>query len=208
MNQLTTKQKSLIIGSIMGDGWITKGTKGNPVLCIQHSIKQLDYLLWKKQRFEEEGFIVNGIYDVTKKGSPYPAYRIDIVLGEIGKILRHQLYPNDNKTITRHHLNMLDKEGLAIWYMDDGSCCLHKKKDGTIKSREIHIATHKFTYDEHAIMQRYLEVVWKVKMNIYRDRGKCRFACGATEGKKLIALIKQHIHPKMTYKIDLQYKKV
>lgn len=208
MNQFTAKQKSLIIGSLMGDGWITKGTKGNPVLSIQQSKAQLKYLQWKKERFEAEGLVVKGIYDVTKKGSPYPAYRIDVVLGEYGKVLRHQFYPNGNKTITRHHLNMLDKEGLAIWYMDDGGLCIHKKKDGSVKSREIHIATHNFTYEEHLLIQKFLSAVWSIDVNIYRDRTKYRLACGVLQGKKLFRLIEAHVHPVMTYKTDLQYKKI
>lgn len=206
MDQLTKLQRSLIVGSLLGDGYIAQPSpgKGNPTLCIQHSDSQLDYLLWKAERLREAGFDNIGIYRV--RNGRYKAHRIIVPLGDYGKILRHQFYPNGNKTITRHLLNMLTAEGIAIWYMDDGGICIHKKKDGSIKGREVHIATHAFTYEEHVIIKRYLDVVWNVQAKIYRDRNWYRLAFNATEGRKFLDIVRPYIHPSLSYKVDMKYK--
>ena len=201
----TKQQMSLIIGSILGDGSITKYKQGerNSQLTIQHSGKQLEYLTWKRQLFIDAGFKVSKIYDVSRK---YPSYRFNVNLGKEGNLLRHQLYPNGNKTITRHHLNYLDELGLAIWFMDDGTKQVSWKKDGRCSCRALHISTHNFTYEEQELMVKYFKVVWNVEVKIYKDRTKFRLNINATNAKTFIDIIKPHIHPSMEYKIDLMYK--
>lgn len=201
----TKRQMSLIIGSILGDGYITKykEKKYNSQLTIEHSEKQLDYLKWKRQLFIDFGFKVSKIYNVSRA---YPSFRFNVILGEDGNILRHQLYPNGNKTITRHHLNYLDELGLAIWFMDDGTKQVSWKKDGSCSCRALHISTHNFTYKEQELMVKYLKIIWNVEVKIYKDRKKFRLNINATNAKIFINIIKPHIHPTMKYKIDLMYK--
>lgn len=203
MNTLNKKQKSLIIGCILGDGYITKKTKeGNSYLSIQHSEKQYEYLVYKRNRFIEEGFDVSKIYDVSRK---YKAYRFNVKLRLVFNNLRHALYPNGNKTISRHFLNWLDSEGLAIWVMDDGNSAV-KFKDNKCVSRWISIATYDFTYQEHIIIQKYMNVVHHLNMKIYKDRKYFRSHFNSTESNKLIPIIKPYFIPSMEYKIDLKYK--
>lgn len=201
------KQKSLIIGSVLGDGSITKHYPGksNPYLTIQHSEDQLDYLLWKRDRFEEEGFKVSRVYDVSRK---YRQYRVNISLPtkEHGIYLRHLLYPNNNKKISRHILNMLDAEGLAIWYMDDGGKRVRYDQTGRCIGRSIGIATHSYTLEEHEIIKQYFDVVNDVDIKIYKDKQYYRLHMNATSANKFLPIIEPYVHETMLYKIDLEYK--
>lgn len=203
--QLNQKQMSLIIGSILGDGYLTKPNKSNKLtqLSIQHSKKQLEYLNWKRSLFLENNFEVSKVYDVSKN---YPSFRFNIKLGEFGNVLRHQLYPNSNKTITRYYLNYLDELGLSIWFMDDGARQVRWLKDGRCGGRALHISTYNFTYEEQLIIVKYLKSVWGVEAKIYKDRKYFRLNINATNAKIFIPIIKPYIHETLTYKIDLMYK--
>jgi hypothetical protein len=203
MKQISKKLESLIIGSLLGDAYLSKPRNRGNYFEIQHSDKQFEYLEWKRSRFIQEGIIPSKLYNLEK----YKAHKFHIYGAKFdGLLLRHQLYPNGNKTVTRHHLNRLDAEGLAIWFMDDGGKVI-TKKNGQINGRYLKISTYSFTYDEHLIMQQYFEVVWDIKCSIKMDKGKYYWLkFPAIEAKKLIAIIQPYIHPILSYKIDLQYK--
>jgi len=199
---MTNKLKSLTIGSILGDGYLSKEKNRGNYLTIQHCNRQEEYLQWKAQRFKEEGAHVSKIYNLPK----YNAKKIHIGGGAIkGLELRHQFYPNGNKTITRHLLNYLDAEGLAIWFMDDGGKVI-THRNGKTCGRYLKISTYSFTYEEHIIMQRYFEIVWNINVKIKID--KCKYywlKFPSLEAQKFIEIIKMYIHPTMEYKIDLQF---
>lgn len=194
------KQKSLIVGSLLGDGYLTKpyGNKKQIYLEIQHSEKQLEYLKWLKKLFEENGFQVSQIYDVSQK---YKAYRIAIKIEEsYGKELRHQFYPNNNKVVTRHLLNLLDKQGLAIWFMDDGNRELHWRKDNSLSHWALGISTHSFTYEEHLIIQKYFKRVWDIEVSINKDRQYFRLRFNKINSPKFLNIIQDYIPECMDYK--------
>jgi hypothetical protein len=203
MKEVSKKIKSLIIGSLLGDGYLSKERNRGNYLEIQHLDSQKRYLIWKRERFIEEGLTPSKLYFLTK----YNGFKFQVYGGKFnGILLRHQLYPNNNKTITRHHLNWLDEEGLAIWFMDDGGKVL-TKRNGNICGRYLKISSYNFTYDEHVIMKNYFETVWNIFPSIKMDKGKYYWLkFSATEAKKLISIIKPYIHEDLLYKIDLQYK--
>lgn len=204
---LTNKQESLIIACLLGDGYISKHIEGqkNPKLEIQHSEKQKDYLMWKRDLLERHGLKVSKVYSVGRNG--YEAYRFRVDLTkEDGLYLRHRFYPNENKTITRHDLNKLDELGLAIWFMDDGCRRVSwDKKKNKCTGRSLHLATHSYTYEENVIIKNYFKVVWNIEMNIRRDGKHYYLAINATNAKKFIPLIKPYMLESLLYKIDLKY---
>jgi len=207
----TQKQKSLIIGSVLGDGYLTKPKvhkqtgkpNGHTQLSIEHNGNQLEYLIYKRELFINNGFKVSKIYDVSRK---YPSYRFNVTLGKEGSILRHQLYPNNDKTITRHHLNMLDAEGLAIWFMDDGNKRVRWLSDGRCGGRSLGISTHGFSLEEHEIFIKYFKTVWNVEVKAYKDKDYYRLNMNATNAQIFIPIIHPYICESMKYKIDLEYK--
>lgn len=56
------------------------------------------------------------------------------------KHLRKWLYKNDRKILSPKYLSYLDEQGLAIWYMDDGSTYIDKRDNKRI-SCEIYTYT-------------------------------------------------------------------
>lgn len=204
MQNISKKLESLIIGSVLGDSYLSKERNKSNYLECQHSIKQEQYLLWKRQRFIEEGLYPTKVYNLPK----YKAVKFQIAGKSFnGLILRHQFYPNNNKTVTRHLLNKLDAEGLAIWFMDDGGKVICHRNN-RICGRYLKISTYSFTYSEHLIIKRYFENVWNIYPSIKMDKGKYYWLkFSAKEANKLITIIQPFIHETLLYKIDLQYKR-
>ena len=197
------KHKSMIVGAVLGDSYITKNHDGSGhLLATQHSGKQRDYLEHKRERMALMGFQVSRVYDVSRNG--FESYRYTAKLDEDGRYWRHQFYPNGNKTVTRHLLNMLDAEGLAIWFMDDGSNTLHKQGG----RGELQLHTQSFNRAEHHIIQNYLDKVWGIDTGLRTDtRGDkiyYHLSILAANKSRFVELLRPHIHVSMQYKIDIE----
>ena len=211
-NELNLEQMGLIIGSIMGDGTITKNEKGvkNSYMEISHSDKQLDYLIWKRELFINNGFDVSEIYKYKRKEG-YSTNVIQIRYKKNPQIfnnLRKLIYFTGRKRIRRKILNWLTPQGLAIMHMDDGTAAVNIcKKTGNIRWRAIHIATHNMTLCEHKIFQKYMKKNWNIDVAIYRDRTYYRTNINATNAKIFINIIENLMCDTMKYKIDLKYIK-
>lgn len=208
INCITKEQFGLIIGCLLGDGSIPKRLEktGNHYIDITHSEKQLEYLIYKKQIFEQCGFNVSKIYQ--RKVKSYKEYTIHIYhkkFPEIMNTLRWWFYHIGKKYFTYNMLQKLTPLGIAIWYMDDGSRTIHYKDNHTkIKSRELYLSTY-MSKEEHETIIKYFTNTYNIKWGIVKDRDKFRLRIGATEAKNFINIIKPYICPLMLYKIDLQY---
>ena len=114
----------VLIGTLCGDC----GRKQLRLYCGQ-SIKQKDWFDFKKKRFEK---IFNQSfkeykYDYSKYNTS--VYQFTTNTNDLTKYLVNLFYPNDKKIISKEALEQLTLEGIAWWYMDDGSMSI-KKIDG------------------------------------------------------------------------------
>lgn len=187
----------------LGDSNITK----NGYLRTGHSCKQEEYIKHKRSLLEKNGLKVSKIYDIPK--GVYCNKTFECREPTILKEYRHKFYPNGNKTVTRHLLNKLNSEGLAIWFMDDGSC-VKKYKNGYGNGRYLQISTHGFTENENKLIVRYFNKVWNLypRIRIAKKRTRPDYYYITFDVKnsfKLIDIIKPHIIESMKYKIDFNY---
>ena len=116
-------QKAVVIGSILGDGFLQKTGKSNARLRLEHSLKQKDYLIWKceilNNFFQKKPEILERIN--LKFGKSYQYIRNQSYSGlEFGKL--HQLFYVDGKRIIPNKISKLlnSPRSLAVWFMDDG----------------------------------------------------------------------------------------
>jgi hypothetical protein len=206
-NLNTPRHKSMIVSATLGDSWIGKngGKSETYVLGFQHSGAQREYLNHKHERFSLMFSRVTKIYDVGKNG--YKANRFYVHLGDLHQYWRHQFYPNRNKTVSRHLLNMLDAEGLATWYMDDGSATHHIQGG----KAEVLLHTESFNLKENEIIRSYLLKAWGIETGL-RTRNKdgetyYYLSILAPNKSKFIEIIRPHICDSMKYKIDIESRR-
>ena len=117
MGSLNQVQKSILIGSLLGDGTLrlAKG-KLNALFEVNHAIRQKSYVDWKYEK------LINFVLSKPKMrlgNGKRIAYRFTTRSLPVFTKLFHQFY-KDNKKIIPDDL-LLDPIVLAVWFMDDGS---------------------------------------------------------------------------------------
>jgi hypothetical protein len=127
---LTKKQKSAIIGMVLGDGYLQKTGKRNARLRLEHKADHYEYLLWKikllPRLFQGKPKTLERIHPVTLNKYSYVRHQSNSspLLGKIRKLF----YPQGKKCIPENLEKLLkDDIAFAIWYYDDG---YYNKKDG------------------------------------------------------------------------------
>ncbi len=187
VGSLTQVQRSVIIGSLLGDGYlrIVRGRK-DAFLEVNHSFAARDYVDWKyavlqslsrsapKMRLGNEQRIA---YRFTTRQSP-----------ELTE-LYSAFYRNGAKTIPEDL--QLDPLMLAVWYMDDGSRC---------RDRDVYLNTQQFSAnDQQKCIAMLAEMGIESSMN--RDKTYWRVRIKKSSLRIFWKIIRPHIIPFMQYKL-------
>ena len=185
---LTQLQKSFIIGTLLGDGYIrqAKGRK-NAFLEVNHSITQKEYVEWK----------YNILKNLTRSGPKSRngngtriAYRFFTRQHpEFTKIM--DLFYKDRKKCIPNL--KLDPMMVAVWFMDDGSRC---------NKENVYLNTQQFSKeDQYKLLESLKEIGLKGTLNKDKEYYRIRFKTSSIP--KLFGIIKEFIIPSMKYKIGL-----
>ncbi len=193
---MTSKQKSALIGMILGDVYLQKTGKYNARIRFEHSINQKEYLEWKvslfKDYFQGKIQILDRFH--AKWDNTYTYVRAQSYSSpEFGKFQR--VFYKDSKKIIPSSFKMLFKRSLslAIWFMDDG---YYYPRD---KMSYIYIPN----YDEESILN--LTSSLKENFNLIpslklKKKGLV-LSFNVSETKKLMQLIQKHVVASMNYKL-------
>ena len=154
----TTKQ--ILLGGILGDGSLKIGARyNNARYCERHGLKQYAYLSWKVHHLRDElgGSLVIRRPDATGYSRLEKCHYQSRVHPGL-TALHHLTHQCNAKRLRRRWLNHVDALALAVWWFDDG--CLNAR------TRQGVFCTDGFTYDEIALLARYLLVDWNVASQI------------------------------------------
>lgn len=181
--RLQKTEVDILIGSILGDGYIT--TKGK--IQIEHSIKQEDYLIWK---YKQLSSIVSGkIIYTTREKDGFKTQSCRFWTKQFFRPWRSIFYINREKVIQEEIKKYLSPLALAVWYMDDG--CLRT-------NNSIILSTESFSTTSLSFLKYGLEERWGITPTI---RSNNRLYFGSSETRKFISLIHPYIVPSMAYKV-------
>ncbi len=198
--KLNSKQRELIIGSLLGDGTMRLGKNARNVnFKVEHGLAQKEYVMWKYQILKQFVFTEPKIsYRYDEEGRKYEkswwfrTIRHPFFTEIYRKFYEGSGYRNGRKVIHEGLKKEFTPLVLAVWIMDDGS----------FSRNRIDISTYSFSLLEVNILQGYFKDIFDIKMNYYRDRDKgYRMYCNQEETKKLIKIIRPYIIPSMMYKI-------
>jgi len=188
VGSLTQLQKSVIIGSILGDGCLRKvpGRK-DTLLEINHSIRAKDYVDWKYS-------ILKGISrsgpKARKGNGKRIAYRFLTRQHKELSSLYKKFYIAGKKRIP-DSLN-IDEITLAVWFMDDGSKC---------RRYDVYLNTQQYTIKDQCKLILSLEKIGlKATLNKDKIYYRLRFAKDSVE--RFNRLIEKYIVPSMKYKLS------
>ena len=194
---LTLKQKSVIIGSLLGDGTMRlgKGAK-NANFKIEHGLKQKEYVEWKYRLLEPFIFTEPQLsYRYQEAGKKYPkswwfrTIRHPILTKIYKEFYLGESYRVGRKIIPKSVKKELNPLAMAVWVMDDGS----------YNRGIIDISTYSFSLQEIHFLQDCLHEVFHIEAAFYKDRDKgYRMYCRKKETDKLIPIIHPYIIPQMS----------
>lgn len=189
---LTNRQRSLVIGTILGDGYLAKpynwGT--NYRLQITHSDKQKDYVFWKYNELK------NWVISPPKFYFKTNSWRFRTISHRIFTELAGEFYPKGKKIIPERILDEItDPFLLAVWYMDDGN----SRKD----ARSYGISTHSFSRKEHIFLKQLLEKNFGLEVAFHQDGKGNRLYIPAKMGEKFEKMVCPFIIRSMLYKFPL-----
>jgi len=214
---LTPKEKQIVLGTLLGDGVLINREKG-PSMRITHSIKQFEYVKWLWEQLPNLKWQNSQVNVTCLCQKPYQLngreYKPQIAWFETRKhlffkYLKGLLYNNSaRKIVTRKYLNLLDPQGIAVWWCDDGQCNVIYQ-NGNPLSRVGFLWTSGFSKEENHVIQRWFRNVWGIECTVKQQQQNKKInyylRFNATNLKRLVKLIKDYVPECMKYKIDMKY---
>lgn len=188
--ELTEYQKSMLIGSLLGDGNIT-----NERFQYTHSRKQKEYAQLKLDILSNilgEKPIRDTKVPILYKGEliEYDAVYCQTLSNKYLSYLYDVFYKNNKKIFPYDFLiNRLDACGLAFWFMDDGS----NHQD---------ICTQSFTLEEHDLMRKLFDEKFGIKINRHADGKLYSTYIPVESWDRFVSLIRPHVIPLFDYKLN------
>lgn len=197
---LTSEQRQLVIGSLLGDGTMRIGEGArNANFKTEQGLEQRAYVLWKYRILEPLVFTEPKLsYRYRENGDAYPkswwfrTVRHPLLTEIYMRFYEREGYRTGRKRVPHDISSDLDPLALAVWIMDDGS----------YSQGVIDISTYCFTLAEIGVLQKGLKDRFGVEIKYHNDRDKgYRMYCNKRETLKLIEIIEPYIIPSLKYKI-------
>jgi len=204
---LNSIQKSVLVGSALGDGSLSK--KGKSCLRVTHGYKQMKYCQWKANILRPLVRRRQLYKETSRKGaySNNPTYSFSARSHWEIIELRHRFYPDgENETIPNDIESDLDELTMAIWFMDDGTTSVRKKTPQ--KYRIVEICTDRLSEQDVNILISALRNRWGIKSRIHWNPNKTvkkypRIRMFGNNADRFLDIVSPFIHPSMQYKLKL-----
>jgi hypothetical protein len=213
---LTELQRQFILGGLLGDLCIRiPPHQKNPILQFHHSIKQVDYILYKYN------FLLNlckiGPRDVVYKGLGNLKYRsVYFRTRSLPCLLPiHDIVmQNGYKTISEKWLDEITHPiALASWYFDDGNLQNEERKSGRTYTHRMRIALGDTPEYKCELLRDWLKQRWGVssiiktnRTGIYKRLYRNIYIYRIENLQKMKNLIEPYSIPSMNYKLNLIFK--
>jgi recombination protein RecA len=202
--EFTPEQYQMLLGTLLGDGTITVNPgSGSCKFEVQHTIKQVDYLVWKAEVLRN--FIARKppyrvirwrISKPSKKMNfskkEYEGVHFHTIVAPCFNKLRDLFYPNGVKRVSKEILDQLEPLGLAVWFMDDGS-----RTAGGLRINGVWDDV-----ERRAILDYFGRDYPNIRLFDYRGTsGECVVQFNKVNAVKFVATILPYLYPSMYYKI-------
>lgn len=190
---LTKKQQLILIGKILGDGFLEKNGKHTRLKICQCE-RQKEYVYWMYREFKtlatKEPYFIKVASQYRRVGQ----YRFSTFSLAVFDCYRKLFYQNRRKIIP-NSIDKILKEPLtlAVWYMDDG----YKRTDKS----GLYLCTSSFNQHEHNLLQNSLFINFGIETNIHFAGGYARLHIPSRHKNRFCTLIRPHVVPSLDYKL-------
>ena len=206
--------RGLLVGMSLGDGYIQvreRSRDGNgpyvsASMQVKHSVSQVDYCEYKASllRAATGRKCEVRFYDAMANGKTYKQAQFSFSHPYV-RTLHGWMYKDGKKFYDKQTMTYLTPEGIAIWYMDDGTGRVNRNKDGVITSCSTSIATMCSREEVDTIVdffQGEYGIEFKKRYDKRRPESKAWFIEANTEAsRKFDSLVQPYIIKSMEYKL-------
>jgi hypothetical protein len=196
MMRLSTEEKNILIGTILGDAHVRVGKRGSRVE-FNHSAKQKEYLFWKYEKLQR--WCGAGPHTVTihddRYNKAYDQWRFSTRIDTSFEELRQLFYRDRTKIVPKAMEEMLTSPlSLAVWFMDDGG----RRND----SYGLFLNTLSFTKEEHEFLQLCLQKNFGIATRIHWITDGYRIYIPSSEAQRFCEIVSPYILEMFRYKLS------
>lgn len=192
---LSDLQKEFIIGSLLGDGNLDYHSGKRLTTCrlrFCHGIKQIDYVIWKKELL---GQLVQQDLNINRQKTRNSTACVMQTINHPEFIKYYNMFYDNEKVVPKNISEYLTPFGLAVWFMDDGW------RDPLY--RKAIFCTDSFTLEDNELLKNVLSEKFNINANVTKNGDKhFRLHLYKDNVDKLNEIIKPYIIPSMLYKIN------
>ena len=187
---LNQQEKSVIIGSLLGDGYIDKHNS----LQIEHSLQQKEYVYWKYEMLKSiAGKTPKEVTRVdSRNGRTYRSIRFYTRC--VMENFRNLFYSKGKRKVPDNLGKLLDDLALAVWFMDDGG-------RGANTIHGVVFNTSNFCETDQYFLQQVLFDNFRIKANIHHVGKGYQLYVRAKSYKIFYDCIRPYVIPTMKYKL-------
>jgi len=200
---LSESEQQCILGTLLGDGCLKESQNGRSHhLSVTHGDKQKDYIKFKHKILQgsylsrvicSSGYCPGSIqWNLTFWNAKFMDYVFSIS------------QKNEHKYVSDEWLQALTLEGLAYWFMDDGSSSYANNPGQSVC---IAMSTMCFSYEENCRIAIHLNK-YKIDARVVKaSRGtKWQISMSVKGGQRFLKLIQPYVEqiPSMTYKLKIK----
>lgn len=195
----TQRQQEIVFGTLLGDGYL-RPTNGNAenhsyALSLCHGEKQLDYLKWKLNEFENFVTTKNFQINTRQFRGNAPTYAFSTVSHPFLNEAHRICYCADGKKdISTEWLERITPLSLAVWYMDDGS--LNKRYHTVV------LCTNSFSRQGQLLAIAFLKDRYGIESVLEPRRNQQTvIRINASQSREFMNLIAPYVPSCMSYKL-------
>lgn len=197
MIKLPSFQRSVIIGLLLSDGWLTiaSSTHKNARLGFKQSLARSSYVLFVFNFLSHYCGSLPNLVGGIREGNRYYAMQFFTFGMPCFTELHYLFYPDKKKIIPDNIYELLTPVALGHWIMGDGKVSRH----GLI------ICTDSFSVEDVVRLMNVLIIKYRLECTLRFDRpNHPRIYICERSMSRLQTIVRSHTHSSMFYKLGLK----
>lgn len=194
---LSTEQKDILIGLMLGDGCLESQNKSRTYrLKIEQSLSHKEYVDWLYGKLKNL-VLTEPKIKIKKIGSKaYQNYGFQTISCSQLRFFAHQFYDQNSKKkkIPKIIGKLLNPLALAVWFMDDGQI---KSR----KHRALLINSQCFSKKDLGLLQKALKDKFGIETTLKKEKTGYRIYLLSKTISRFLAIISSYILSSMRYKL-------
>ena len=193
--KLSDKQREILVGLLLGDGHLETQNNGKTFrIKIGHSKSQAKYVNWLYRQFKD--WVISAPQEklVTTKRKIFVNYWFNTLSHPSFRFYGQQFYCAGRKIVPKMIDKLLTSQGLAIWFMDDGS----------LKSKEhkaVILNTQCFSESDINRLQKVLVRKWQIESQVRKQKDGNQLLITKNSAIKFAQIINSYLLPEFGYKL-------